>query len=346
MPNPWVMILVDEAVERLNRAGAPYGVRASTWTRRARARRVIESIEAEISPLQLPQELLAFWNTWDPGSLQWPVFDGFIPLSHMIDRHQLEHPPAPAVLMPIADWANSRIWIELASGTHPGGRVFHSRNDEFELSLWAFGVSGLIELVADSLERDLIDDRTGGLHRMHFDAVVKRSLDSLIGTESQRRFEGIARIDYPDHWQRAEGISEDHFSLRGATHTVEMLRDQRIDGSPLSATLVGTYQTSVGGGPLRGCIGMFRDTTGSMQVFVPQLTGLTGAIGHDGAVEIDVLAVEPNGDYLDSLSARTDLQEAVRAGDYHYPTDMILQLVEQMKYLDTSIVVTGLRPVR
>lgn len=305
---------------------------------------MVDDIASQIAPLELPQELRAFWSGWDPQSLRWPIFEGFIPLSHVIDRHESEHPPAPAVLMPIADWSSSRIWIELATRSHPGGRIFHSYHDEFELSLWGFGLSGLLDLISDALERDLIDDRTGGLHRTHFDAVVKRSLDELIGRDAQRSFEAAARIDFPEHWREAEGIDADHYALRGATHTVESLRAQRSGNGSVTATLVGTYETSVGGGPLRGCIGTFTDPTGSMQVFVPQLTGLTGAIGHDGSVEIDVLAVQPNGEGLQSLSAKGDLQRAVNAGNADYSKALVMQLFEQMKYLDTSIVVTGLRP--
>ncbi len=339
------MILVDEAVERLNRAGAPYGVRVSAWHRRARARRLVDVIAEEVAPLKLPDELRSFWNSWDPSSIQWPIFEGFIPLAHISDRHALEHPPAPAVLMPIADWSRSRIWIELATSTHPGGRIFHSYHDDFDLSLWGFGISGLLDLVSEALERDLIDDRNGGLHRMHFEAVVKRSLDSLLGDDAQRRFEAIARIDYPAHWQEAEGIAADHYELRGATHTVESLGAQRTNDESVSATLVGTYETSVGGGPLRGCVGVFSDGTGTVQVFVPQLTGLAGAIGQGGAVEMDVVAVAPNGTGLQSLSAKEDLQAAVGAGNHDYSSDLVTALFEQMKFLDTSVVVTGLRPI-
>lgn len=257
----------------------------------------------------------------------------------------MEQPASASVLLPIADWNHARIWIELASITHPGGRVFHSYHDDHQLSLWAFGFSNLLDLISTALERDLIDDRTGSLHERHFAAVVKRSLDSLIGTEVPRSIDEFDRSNYPDHWLAAEGLGSDHFTLRGATHTVDDFRTQRAHLSSISATLVGTYQAGVGGGPLEGSIGTFTDQTGSIQVFVPKLTGLVGATGANGAVEIDVFAVAPSGTGLQSLSAKTELQRAVRSGKYDYSNDIIVRLFEQMKDLDTSIVVTGMRPV-
>jgi hypothetical protein len=340
------MILLDEAVERFNRAGAPYGVRVAPWRRRAKFRQHLEEIEADLGHLSLPAELWAFWMRWDPASVLWPTFDGLIPLHQIVERREIEYPPCPAVLIPIADWTHARIWVELASDDHPGGRVFHSYHDESEVSLLSFGISGLLDLLSTTFERDLVDDRTGSLHDRHFFAVVKRSLDDLIGPSADRRFEGIDRTQFAPHWLHAEGLSSEHFALRGADHTVQSFRLQREASPQLTATLVGTYETSVGGGPLQGCVGTFTDETGSLQVFVPQMTGLAGAIGDGGAVEVDLLAVAPNGADLNSLSAKSDMQRAAGVGLYDYNNDLIIRLFEQMKYLDTSIVVTGLRPIR
>ena len=339
------MILVEEAVERLNRAGAPYGVRLSTWKRRTKRQQLLEAIESDLAPLALPDELRAFWSRWDPSSLQWPVFDGFIPLRHIIERRQIEQPQSPSAVMPIADWTHARIWTELSTETHAGGRVFSSSVDDGELRLWAFGISDLLDLISSAFERDLINDRTGDLHEVHFKALVKRSLDQTIGADAQRTFDGMARINFPEHWRLAEGLAPDHFALRGPTHTVQSLRSERDTADSVTATLVGTYETSIGGGPLSGCVGTFTDNTGTLQVFVPQLTGLNGAVGQGGAVEMDVIAVAPNGSDVSSLSARQELQQAVSAGRYDYSNDIVLRLMEQMKYLDTSIVVMSLRPV-
>lgn len=307
---------------------------------------MIADIEASIAPLELPVELRAFWARWNPAALVPPVFDGFIPLDHMVERREIDCPPCPSILLPIADWAYARIWIELASEDHPGGRVFHSYHDESELSLWAFGLSGLLDLIAESFEQDAIDDRAGTFHVGQVERIIRCSLDETVPPGMPRRFEGVDRSLFPAHWQRAEGLADDHFALRGATHTVESFLDEREVDTHVVATLMGSYQTSVGGGPLQGCVGTFEDFTGSLQVFVPQVTAMAGAVGDDGAVEIDVMSVAPNGAGLNSLTARTELQRAAEGGRLDYGKDMVQRLFEQMRYLDTSIVVTGMRPVR
>lgn len=340
------MILLDEAVERLNNAGRAYGVRIDPWRRRGRARTLITEIEALVDPLLVPVELRAFWSTWNPGSLRSPAFDGFIPLEYMVDRRELDCPPCPSILLPIADWTHARIWLELASEEHPGGRIFHSYHDESTVSLWAFGLSGLFDLLSTAFEQDAINDRTGGIDAKQMERIIAASLDDILGPRMPRRFEGVDRSRFADHWQRAEGLTSDHFTLRGPSNTVDGFLSERDSGAQATATLVGVYQTSLGGGPLQGCIGTFEDETGDLQVFVPQVTAMAGAVGDHGAVEIDVVAVAPNGANLDSLSARNELLHAASVGLFDYGNDMMHRLFEQMKYLDTSIVVTGMRPIR
>jgi hypothetical protein len=340
------VILLDEAVDRFNRAARAYGVRLDPWTRRGRARTLIGEVEAAISPLRLPYELRAFWSSWNPATAQPPVFDGFIPLDHIAERYEIDCPPCPSVLLPIADWTHGRIWIELATGAHPGGRILHSYHDESEVTLWTFGISGLLDLVSTVFEQDFSEDRTGSIDPRRMESIIEAALDETLPDGSARRFEGADRSLFPSHWQRAEGLEKDHFALKGESHTVSSFRLAREVGGHVSATLVGTFQTSVGGGPLHGCVGTFEDSTGSLQVFVPQVTAVHGAVGHGGAVEIDVVAVAPNGSDLDSLSAKQDLEHVVTAGLFNYGNDMIIRLFEQMKYLDTSIVVTALRPIR
>ena len=340
------MILLDEAVERCNRSGRAYGVRIDPWRRRARSRHLIAEIEANIFPLELPDELRSFWSRWNPATVVRPAFDGFIPLEHMVERREIECPPCPSILLPIADWSYSRIWFELAGREHPGGRVFHSYHDESQLSLWGFGISGLLDLISCAFERDFIDDRSGTIDARRMEQLVARSLDDMLPAHSPRRFDGVDRSRFPTHWQSAEGLGRDHFALRGASHTVEGFRIARETHAQVAVTLVGTYETSVGGGPLHGCIGTFEDVSGAIEVFVPQVTAMTGAVGDDGAVEIDVVAVASNGSGLSSLSAKQDLQRVVAAGLTDAGNDMIMRLFDQMKYLDTSVVVTAMRPIR
>lgn len=341
------MILLEEAIVRFNTAGAPYGVVAKPLRRRGRARDLIAAVEDVISPLELPTELRAFWLSVDPASIMRPALDGFIPLDRIVERREIDCPPAPSVLLPLADWTHSRIWVELASGAHPGGRIFHSFHDESEVSLWSFGVSGLLDLLSTALEHDLIDDRRGGLHAERFEVVVRQHLDEVLPAQSQRRFEAVDRSMFERHWQIAEGMDEDHFRLRGATHTVGALLQARLASSSVRATLQGRFQFDVGGGPIPGCVGTFSDGSGQLQIYVPQQAAVSGALGQNGEVEIDVVAMPTSGDGLEALTARKDLERSISSGlPIDGPSEILDRLIHQMGQLDTSVVATALRPMR
>ena len=340
------MILVNEAIERLNRAGEPYGVQMSGWSRRSKHRRQVLEIEEVVAPLRLPMELRSLWHVWNPASLGRPCLDGFIPVDEILARRELEIPLSPAVLLPIASWNGGTIWTELASATHPGGRVFRGDDNSTHVDLWAFGVSGLFELLALGFERQIIDSSHGGFDTSELEALATSQVREHVSSISPRRIEAVDRSRFPAHWLSADGLPVDHYVLRGATHTVEEFTQERSKSPQMRATLRGEYENSICGGPIRGCVGTFADTTGEMQVFVPLLAGLAGAIGMDGEVELDVLSFAPNGTPLDSLQARDDMQTATDMGVADVGNDVILRLAEQMRDLDTSIVVTGLRPVR
>jgi len=339
------MILLDEAIERFNASVRPYGLGVAPWRRAGKARRLIREIDDWVAPLVLPTELRLFWQRFDPASIVRPALDGFIPLEESLERRVIDCPPAPKVLYPIADWTHSRVWIELESEEHPGGRIFHSYHDESEVSLWAFGLSGLFDLLSEAFERDLIDDRRGGLHPTNFEALVRRQLDDLVGPDSIRRFEAMDRSQFLSHWQSAEGLANDHFVLRGATHTVKGLQAEREKLHSVTATMQGRFDIDVGGGPLGGCVGTFSDVSGEIQVYIPEVTALAGSVGQGGRVEIDVVAVSPNGNSVETLSARTDIERAVTAGLTIDDKDVFARLVRQMRKLDTSVVVTALRPI-
>lgn len=340
------MILLEEAVARFNSAAKPYGVHLARRRGGNRARGVVERLGAEVEPLRMPAELRAFLATYDPSTIQRPVLDGFIALEELSFRREIDCPPAPAILYPIADWTQSRIWIELESRNHPGGRVFHSYHDETEVSLWTFGISGLLDLLSAALERDLIDDARGTLDANHFETLIARRLDSVIGTEMPRRFEAVDRSKYPPHWQHAEGLTIDHFTLRGATHNVAELKAARINQSHLEATLVGRFEAGVGGGPLAGHVGRFSDETGTFQVFVPNATAVNGSVGPRGEVEIDIVAMPSDGVDIDVLTAPKELAEALARGwNISDHSDVLDRLFAQLQTLDTSVIVTAMRPV-
>ena len=340
------MILLDEAIERLNAASRPHGVNLRPWSRRSKHRRDILEIQEVIAPLRLPMELRAFWNSWNPSSAEWPFLDGFLPIDRVIETRERGLPLNPAILLPIANWFSGKVWIELGSATHPGGRIFRGGETETHVDLWAFGLSELFDLLAIAFERGMIDEKLGGLHRSHFEALATRQVREHVSSSSPRRIESIDRSRFPAHWLSADGLPTDHFAIKGATHTVASFKAERERTPEMHATLQGHYENSICGGPIRGCVGTFSDGTDQIQVFVPLLAGLAGSIGKDGDVELDVLSFAPHGTAVDRLSAKKDMQKAADMGVADLGNDLVLRLAEQMKDLDTSIVVMGLRPMR
>lgn len=340
------MILLEEAVARFNAAGRAYGVVVKPWRSLRRTRQLLTDVERAIEPLRLPQELKTFWATYDPSTIAAPALEGFIPLEFAVERREIDCPPAPQVLLPIADWTQSRVFIELESDNHPGGRIFHGYHDETEVSLWAFGISGLLDVLSSAFERDMLDDRLGTLDQRSLHRLVEAQLDEILEPSAPRQFEAVDRSCFTPHWQFAEGLAFDYFELRGATHTVASLEDERHRKSNVTATLVGHFRATVGGGPLGGTMGVLTDESGSMQVFVPQSTAVAGAVGPTGEVEMDVFAVPMAGADLDSIDEHRELQQAVRGGWAFDERALVDRLFSQLHELDMSIVATALRPIR
>ena len=341
------MILLDEATARFTSASRPYGVRFRRWSRLADPRQHLDRIQDEIRPLGLPDELAAFWSTWDPSTIGPPVLDGFIPLSRVVAERRLDCPPCPLILLPLAHVYDGRVWVELATSVHPGGRIFHSSFDDSVAHLWAVGISDLLDVLSVALECDAIEDRAATIDPVRLSRFIDERLDSVLAPGVPRRFEGMDRSRQPEHWRRAEGLTDEHFRLRGRTHTVsELEAARRRGGIGEPATMVGTYRDSIGGGPIRGTVGVFDDHTGSVQVFVPQATTVSGAIGSGGRVEIDVVAMRPEGNAIEAMSTRAELQLAASLGAVDVSTDLLRRLAEEMSRLDTSVIVTAMRPIR
>lgn len=341
------MILIAEAVERFNTAGREYGVRVRPWSRRkTKASKAVSDIEKLIAPLELPLELRSFWNQWNPASIEWPCLDGFLALESIPERRLRELPISPTILLPIADWTNSQIWIELASEGHPGGRIFRGGNDDTHVDLWSFGLSGLLEMLALGFEQDMIDERLGGLHCSHLEALATRQVREHVSSLSPRRIEAIDRGQFPDHWLEAEGLTKDLFELRGATHTVASYKEARQSEPEIRATLRGHFQNTICGGNITGCVGSLTDDTGTVYIFVPLSQELTGALGRDGEVEVDVISLSSSGEDTDYFHARAELGRVAATRRHELGREAVVRLTRQLRELDTTTLATGLRSIR
>lgn len=340
------MILIEEAVERFNLAGRPYGVNVRPWSRRSKQQQKVEHIEAQLSPLRLPLELRSFWNVWNPESAPWPCLDGFLSLDAVLERQHLQRPVSPAILLPIARWNEGHIWIELATDSHPGGRIFRGGIDDSHVDLWAFGLSGLFDLLAMGFQQDLIDTRQGGFDNSQFEALATRHVREHVSNVSPRRIEAIDRSQQPDHWLAAEGLSRAHFELRGPSHTVESFLEERQRNPKLRATLSGYFTNTICGGSISGCVGTLTDDSGTLQVFVPLVADLSAAIGRDGEVEIDVFALEHAPTEVNHSVIKREIRRVTSRRTEEIGTEAVMRLSEQMRELDTTVVVTGLRSIK
>ncbi len=325
------VILLDEALARLHDAARPYGHRRSRL-RRSTPPSAIETAKAVILPRRVPEQLLAFWSLTEPNRLDSMFLGGFYSVDAVALTWAHRHPSVPAGLLPILEQDALELWVELESPATLGGRVYASVPGSTVVELWAWDIAGLLDLLADACERDLIDDRLGQLHPGAVRRLAAERLDST-GMRLHDR-----RIDLGDPEQTPHGW-RDH---RPVESVADFERRRHSGGGSASATLAGVWRDEISGGPLPGTVGTLTDGSGRVQVYVPRWV-CDDVVAHDGRVEIDVAAVETNGIGIDGLSAHLDIQRLVASGVIDVPGELIQRLVEQLADLDTSVVVTAVR---
>ncbi len=147
------MILLDAAASRIATATSQFGLSCEPELSLQESARRVRLINKTLAPLSLPAELREFWTWWSPDLFAAPVLDGFLTSEEAVGRWEsmavLGH---PRILLPIAKFGRGLVWIELQSPDHPGSRVFYGSFAAPELRLWAIGVSGLMEVIADAIE--------------------------------------------------------------------------------------------------------------------------------------------------------------------------------------------------
>src|SRR3546814_20912909 len=96
-------------------------------------------------------------------------------------------------------------------------------------------------------------------------------------------------LEWPDHWQRAQGLDSAALKPEGATHTVRAFAEA-VATSPLTGRLVGVYRSQGGGslapGGAMASFGTFTDPTGTIPVLLPHSVLAVG--GRDGPLEGEI----------------------------------------------------------
>lgn len=200
------MILLETAASRIATATSDYGLACHPELSLRESTARVRLINSVLSPLSLPTELRDFWTWWAPELFSRPVLDGFLTGDEAVDlRQSMIDIGYPEMLLPIARFGKGLVWIELQSKDHPGSRVFYGGYADPELRLWAIGVSGLLELVAETIESGGVITWAADQHRLNpaaFHSALNGQLAKV--TDSATEFKRIPIADasqWPAHWK-------------------------------------------------------------------------------------------------------------------------------------------------
>lgn len=170
-----------------------------------RVERTLSEIRRSLDPFELPEDVEAFWRTWDPSS-----FDKLLPFPGLIEPEtalavwrQQRYPvgEVPAVLFPIASQRFCFLHVELAHPGWDGPRVWFHAMVEAEYELQAVSLAGYLEQAADAIVRGLVELPAAGRPFLgsgqsdEWDRVVAESLDAG----------GVAaEVRHPQDWSEPE----------------------------------------------------------------------------------------------------------------------------------------------
>lgn len=291
---------IDEALEALRDACAAADVQA--WEPPATLT-ALEQLEAELAPLRLPEQVRELWTRVDVATVRifpyphfttpeaalqgwWMVRDQFTALQ-------------PLALLNVGYESHACMSVELEVGDIEGGALFEwfvSEPSGFDrrynaLADWLSDVANLIvrgqylRLGSDRGPRLLVPDPA--------DTDAVRAARPLPGTHpvhGEVLHIGGDLFDWPEHWQRANGLLPEDMRPRGATHTVA-----EVLASPPDSELRGTVTARVV--DLGGLDGSTRirvdDGSGSLDIACSAAVTLQGPRMHDW-FEFDIVVARGN----------------------------------------------------
>ncbi len=198
------MILLEAATSRVATAVAEYGIYCSPDRSLRESAQQIKLITASLDPLSLPTELRDFWTWWSPEQFSRPAYDGFLtPTEALACRDGMIGLGFPELLVPIAKYGKGMIWMELQTEQHPGSRAYFGSYADPDLQLWSIGVSGVLEILADTLESGGVTRWAADDHRLD-PAALQSALNthhsSMSGPSSQWRVPIAKQDQWPTHW--------------------------------------------------------------------------------------------------------------------------------------------------
>jgi hypothetical protein len=340
-----VVILLEEAIERYAFASSEYGITLQRHPKPRHAARQVAHLESQLDGLRFSAELRHLWSQWRPESFGSLFFDGLYRPEEVLSIHERNTALGfPNVCLPLAYIEKAGVWIELETPDHPGGRIYHTYHADAELRLWCVGLSDLVHLVAETIERDGVNEPESAkpwLDHAMFESVRRSGTSELLAMPDEWRVQIDERSTWPRHWQSVEASRPPSQLLQGRTHSVSDFDTSRERGR-ISGTLVGQITGLMAGGPIDGTVINFADESGSTQIYVPvEVERAVMGVGSGVRIEIDVMG-EP--------SARGDLgggdtRNFMLRRSFEELSASELRLLEQMRKLEIAVAATAVRVI-
>jgi hypothetical protein len=245
----------------------------------------LQELEAELAPLRLPEAARRFWTLVDAPTLRVVPYPGFITPEMALTFWRLSRDEfrdmQPLALVCVGYASHRCMSVELGVGDSDGGALFEwyvSDASGFTRRFNALGdwVAYIADLVRRGLYRRL-DTQQGPVWDVpgYEDTDAERALrptpdpHPVYGTALHV---GDDILDWPEHWQRVNGVREEDLRPRGATHTIaEVLASD--PSNPLVATIGGKVTALAAGASARVRVD---DGTGALDVFCPANATLLG----------------------------------------------------------------------
>jgi hypothetical protein len=273
-----VSVTIDEALDAVAAALAGMGV--PLW-RPPETLADLDELEAELAPMRLPEAAREFWRRVDVRTLRVDPYPSFTTPEFALHGWRMARDEfaafQPLALVNLGYESHGCMSVELDMDGIEGGALFE----------WFVSDPSGFDRRFDGLPdwlRHLAELIGQGRYRRTETEQGPRLLvpdpDDAGAAHAARPVLHIGHdiLDWPEHWQRANGVRPEDLRLRGATHTLS-----EVLASPpeqeLRATIAGRVVDLAGGG------GWTRvrvdDGTGALNVACPTEASLLGPRMHD-----------------------------------------------------------------
>ena len=259
----------------------------------------LAAIDAAISPLRLPAEVLWFWRHWDPYAFEYVPYPRLCDPTAALESWELNAVQGhdPRILFPVAYESHGFLLVEL--GDRPGRPApvwkYSYCDNEFvcaypSLAALFHSCAATVEALGGSTSG--ADDGSVSYYDLFHDPAFDAFVDSSFAASAEAERRRVPYRDarrWPARWRAVQGIDDELLARRGRTHTVAEFEAAAASG-PVAGRLWGRFRAAAGGGFGAGgasvAMGPFTDETGALVVLLPDAVVDVG--GQDGRVDVEV----------------------------------------------------------